>query len=265
MRRDIEKFQKSITLELYTIKNRVRELIGDANWGEEGRYKESMLKNVLKRFLPSNFSIGTGFIVSSEEATDNTRSSQIDIIIYDNSYPLLFNDGDFIVTSPESVKAIIEVKTALNNGRISRVLETANKNGRIASESVFNGVFVYEQRELTIEENVLNPELNESLIQSNGEVNHLCIGKDIFFKYWDSQTKKEQQFDRLYSYYRIKNLAYSYFISNLIECIAPDKVKDKSWFLYPIRNKFGKEGHWLNDVRLSANDSTSNDVLSLKK
>ncbi len=254
MRRDIEKFQKSISLELDTIKNRVRELIGDANWGEEGRYKESVLKNVLKRFLPNSFSVGTGFIVSSGEEAENNCSSQIDIIIYDNSYPLLFKEGDFIVASPESVKAIIEVKTALDNGRISGILGTANKNGGIASESVFNGVFVYEEREITIEKNKLKPELYKSLIESNGEVNHLCIGKNYFFKYWDTQTKYEHQLDRVYSYYRIKDLAYSYFISNLIESLAPDKVKDQSWFLYPIKNSFGKEAHKLNDIRLPANN-----------
>ena len=61
-----KKFQESITRELDVIKNRVRNLIGNANWSEEGRYKEAILKNVLRKFLPSNLSIGTGFIVKSE-------------------------------------------------------------------------------------------------------------------------------------------------------------------------------------------------------
>lgn len=41
-----EKFRISITQEIDSIKDRVRNFIGDANWGEEGRYKEALLKNV---------------------------------------------------------------------------------------------------------------------------------------------------------------------------------------------------------------------------
>ncbi|MRG88149.1 hypothetical protein [Salinibacillus xinjiangensis] len=41
---DLVEFQKTISKELYTIKDRVKNLIGDAHWGEEGRYKESVLK-----------------------------------------------------------------------------------------------------------------------------------------------------------------------------------------------------------------------------
>lgn len=49
---NFEDFQKSITKELDVVKNRVRNLIGPAHWGEEGRYKEAVLKNIIKRFLP---------------------------------------------------------------------------------------------------------------------------------------------------------------------------------------------------------------------
>lgn len=43
-------FQESITRELDVVKNRVGNLIGAANWGEDGRYKEAALKNVLRHF-----------------------------------------------------------------------------------------------------------------------------------------------------------------------------------------------------------------------
>ena len=92
-------FQRSVTKELSVVKNRVRDLIGDANWGEEGRYKEAILRNVIKRFLPQNLSVATGFVVR-----DIVVSKQLDIIVYDNNYPLLFSEGDFIVTSPDNVR-----------------------------------------------------------------------------------------------------------------------------------------------------------------
>lgn len=49
-------------------------------------------------------------------------------IVYDNSYPLLFNEGDFIITTPENVRAIIEVKTAIESSQIQGVIKKATKN-----------------------------------------------------------------------------------------------------------------------------------------
>lgn len=48
-------YQKSISNEFKAYENRVRNLIDDANWGEEGRYKEIILINYLKRILPKVF------------------------------------------------------------------------------------------------------------------------------------------------------------------------------------------------------------------
>ena len=102
---DVKKFQKSITKELDTVKDRVRNLIGSSHWGEEGKYKEAILRNVIRRFLPANLSLGTGFVIRK----DNNRtqiSNQIDIIVYDNTIPVLFSEGDFVITTYKNVKAI---------------------------------------------------------------------------------------------------------------------------------------------------------------
>lgn len=64
--------------------------------------------NYLKKILPSNVTVGTGFVKNGEETTN-----QIDLIIYDNSVPTLFSEGDFVVVLPESVYGIIEVKSKL--------------------------------------------------------------------------------------------------------------------------------------------------------
>src|SRR5690554_1453256 len=108
-------FQESITQELNIVKNRVRNLISDAHWGEEGRFKEAILKNILRKFLPSNLSVGTGFILKATGNNDNENrlSNQLDIIIYDNTLPLLFSEGDFIITTHSNVRGIIEVKSKI--------------------------------------------------------------------------------------------------------------------------------------------------------
>jgi len=143
IRIDPKEFQKSITKELDTIKNRVRNLIGSSHWEEEGRYKEAILRNVIKRFLPSNLSIGTGFVIKKNNG--NTQiSSQIDIIIYDSTIPVLFSEGDFVITTYKNVKGIIEVKTKIRNNQLQEIIQKAETNGKLIGKKIFNGIFSYE-------------------------------------------------------------------------------------------------------------------------
>lgn len=62
-------YHKTTTKELLTITNKVRNLI--SHWGEDGRYKEAILKNIIRRFLPEKYSIGTGFVIKQ---TDNAAN-----------------------------------------------------------------------------------------------------------------------------------------------------------------------------------------------
>jgi hypothetical protein len=238
--KDIIEFHESIGKELDAVQNRVRNLIKDANWLEEGRYKEVVLRNVIRRFLPKNLDIGTGFILKDKKEI----SRQIDIIIYDNTYPVLFREGDFVITSPENVKAIIEVKTKLPSGNpsVEEVLCKATCNGKLLNENrkgnnkkIFNGIFVYEEPDwLGVDseklENVKN-QLEKALRKSRGIVNHICIGNNIFIKFW---YRKEDGKEKVYTIYRIKNLAFAYFISNLIKSTSERDLKGMSWFLFPI-------------------------------
>jgi len=51
-----EEFNKSITMELNATKNRVRNLIGDKNWGEEGRDRIIPIHEIVKIFELKSFS-----------------------------------------------------------------------------------------------------------------------------------------------------------------------------------------------------------------
>jgi hypothetical protein len=139
----MELFHKSTTEELKVIKNRVRNLIGDRNWGEEGRYKEAILRNVIKRFLPQNFKIGTGFIIKRRENDneinryDIDSSRQIDILIFDATRPILFSKGDFYIVTPNSVRAIIEVKTNIENQNLTKIIERMNEIGLIIQNELY--------------------------------------------------------------------------------------------------------------------------------
>lgn len=237
-----EKFQKSINEELQVIQNRVRNLIGRAHWGEEGRYKEAILRNVIRRFLPKNIGLGTGFILK-EKGDEIEISHQIDIIVYDNTYPVLFSEGDFLITTPANVKGIIEVKTKLDTSKIIEDISKATDNGKLINNKIFNGIFVYNEEGM-IHENIISDLLKRTLKNSNGLVNHICLGKDIFIKFWPRNVQTNSK--KRYGIYKLESLAFSYFISNLLEQTSESKLEERWWFLYPIKE--GKEEHCIDSI-----------------
>lgn len=239
---DARLFQESITQELDAIKNRVRHLIGNAHWGEEGRFKEAVLKNVIRKFLPSNLSVGTGFILRAEGDSDdqNELSSQLDVIIYDNTLPLLFSEGDFIITTANNIRAIIEVKSRITHNTFAQVVKQFDNSITpfiplfIAREQkVFTGIFAF-----NFEGNIQSPTVEASLRNSSAIINHISLGPDLFIKKWNQTDglglaiPVNCQSD-FYNFYALNNLSFSYFISNLID-ITSGGLDDRYWFSYPI-------------------------------
>jgi len=147
---NIEEFHKSLGEELLVVQNRVRNLIGSVHWGEEGRYKEILVQNFLRKYLPEDIGIGTGFII----APDNTCSHQIDIILYQKSGKLYFKEGDFIICPPKPVLGIIEVKTTLKSDTLAETIQKSTFNAMLVNmtqernpkehyRDFFNGVFSF--------------------------------------------------------------------------------------------------------------------------
>lgn len=226
---NLKKFHKSTTEELQSVENRVRNLIGDKHWGEDGRYKEDVLRNMIKKFLPSKYTVGTGFIVSSYNDQIDC-STQIDILIFDSDYPVLFSEGDFYIVTPNSVKAVIEVKTDVSH-QIKKTVKKINDIGSFLynrqpeSDSPFLGVFSYNGkyaiRNNEYDKNRLKSRLRKNLIietENHWITNHLSLNKDIFVKYWEIEDR------RFFSVYNLKDLSFSFFISNIIT-----QVTDKNF------------------------------------
>lgn len=243
---NVKKFQESITKELIITKDRVRNLIGSANWGEEGRYKEAILIKIIKQYLPSNLEIGTGFIVANIDSfygSGGSISNQLDIIIYEGKTPVVFKEGDFIIVTESSVKAVIEVKSKVVNYAarasyaMNNILQKLSELKQFQSFTTRNnkkfiGLFSYEYDQNYNLENV-----NDALIENNGFVNHISLGKDILVKYWDDTNGLYPPINsnRCYNIYEIKNLSFSYFISNLLHIITDHDISERSWFSFPIQ------------------------------
>lgn len=238
-------FQESINKELQVVKNRVRKLIGDANWGEDGGYKEAVLKNIIKKYLPKNLSIASGFIIKKENnnSQEFKVSKQIDILIYDNSFPVIFSEGDFAIVIEDSVRGIIEVKSKIYLGRanansFSKVLEKFNTFndfltiGDLGNDSIFKGIFSFD-----FEGNLDSEIIDEALNLSKGMVNHISLNSSTFMKYWSGNLELDPSVDcsgSFYNIYEIRDLSHSYFISNLIHFVCDKDLTDRYWISFPI-------------------------------
>ncbi|MGB7604124.1 MAG: DUF6602 domain-containing protein [Lutisporaceae bacterium] len=253
----ILQYQQSIASEFMALKDRVRFFIEDAHWGEDGRYKELILSDYIKGIVPNGVAVGTGFVRNAE----GELTSQLDIVIYKENYPTLFQKGDFVVLMPESVIGIIEVKSktthnslALHNRNTDygSTIQKCDRNGRIiGNRDIFNGIFGYET-DISIRNN--NTEFRRQLQVNEGYLNHLCLDSNVFCRYWLDGNPLDRHRDPrpCYSFYDLSwsnifnvnqtergGLAFGYFISNLLEYvyreIMPQALNPQYFeFLYPL-------------------------------
>jgi len=89
-----------------------------------GRYHEEALKSTLRLFLPTRFSIKTGFVHIPQTGV---TSKQCDLIIIDENEPnsYFFQDGEFVIVHPEAVVCVIEVKTNITKEEFGKIHKAA--------------------------------------------------------------------------------------------------------------------------------------------
>ncbi len=115
---------------------------------EDGKYREYLVKRILSKIVPSKYEITNGFVIDS----DNNKSDEMDIIIYDKSYVPPFFDETYTVVPIEAVIAIIQVKTTLTWSELKSSIDNLNSidklkakiGGKIVSAS--NASIVEEKR-----------------------------------------------------------------------------------------------------------------------
>ena len=114
---------------------------GAEHKGEDGRFVENLIRNILSKYLPKELEVLTGFIVrpavkvgkndKSRKNEKDNHSTQLDIIIYNSAlYPVFLRSNDTVIVPPEGVISIISVKKTLNPNDIKHelwVLKEASK------------------------------------------------------------------------------------------------------------------------------------------
>ena len=89
---------------------------------EDGKYREYLVKRILSKIVPAKYEITNGFVIDS----DNNKSDEMDIIIYDKSYVPPFFDETYTVVPIEAVIAVIQVKTTLTLEELKNSIKNLN-------------------------------------------------------------------------------------------------------------------------------------------
>jgi hypothetical protein len=227
---------KSLAAEITAVKDRVQNLIGGAHWPTVGAWKESVLRSILRRHLPPSLQIGSGFVLS-----EDGQSNQIDVLIYDDSGPILFRDGDLVIVTPDVVRAAIEVKTRIKPADLKAVIAKLDKTARLLRHqpkvpAPFFGIYSYEEEPLNCDR------LLSALQESNGEfgnyeINCVSIGTRQFVRFWEfPPAGPRQQYSRWHCY-DLDGIAQAYFVHNVIDHLFPQSVVLNNEIWYPIDGK----------------------------
>ena len=232
---NILEYHKSITKEIEILKDRVSHLISHNL--TQGEWKEAILRAVLRRHLPETISVGRGFIVTRER-----KSTQVDILVLKPGKPILFQDGDLFIVTPDVPGAIIEVKSEIHGPQqwyeVSRKLA---ENGRICynvgQNRTWLGIFSYHGNELQIK-HVLDA-VCQAYTNMGVIINCVTIGNDYFVRYWGEGEREigdsEDESSRpRFRAYELRELSPSYFVGNLVDamCNIDRWETGYTWFAY---------------------------------
>jgi hypothetical protein len=232
-------YMVSLTDEITCIKDRIRHFIGDAHWQTDGLWKESILRTVLRRYLPPTLSVSSGFIVGRSGV-----SPQIDVLISDNTGPILFRDGEFIIVTPNQVRAAIEVKTRVKAHDLEELFSKLHRTAGLLAEGAsgprpFLGLFAFEDEKIDAQRVLDSLHDNDSEKNSSEPIDCISFGKSFFVRFWRFDPVSGQQPVHRWHAYRIENLAAAYFVHNVIDHLFPYSIFDQA-ALYP---QDGKEVH----------------------
>ena len=119
-----------------------KEVEGSAHNAEDGRYVETLIREYLKKYLPRELEVLTGFILRpavkteldnrSRRNKEDTNSSQLDIIVYNSGrYPVFQRFGESVIVPPEGVIGIISVKKKLKTNHIIPEIESLRSASKL--------------------------------------------------------------------------------------------------------------------------------------
>lgn len=108
--------------------------------GAIGASHEGILRRFLQKYIPKRWAVGEGFVIGE----GGRISSQCDIIIWSQiDFAPYYQDGDLVIVPADAVKAVIEIKTTLDQTNLASALRNLRSIHEI-SENIYTAIFAFE-------------------------------------------------------------------------------------------------------------------------
>lgn len=225
----VEDYFRSLAMELAALKDRVRHLIESSHWQTDGEWKETVVRQILRRHLPQSVAVGRGFVVTAERS-----SSQLDVLITDASKPALFKDGDLAFVTPDAVLGVIEVKSRATPAILAEAAQKLATDMLLIrvhpNIRAFAEFFAFDDGGGRPDA-YLRP-LVQAAERWESRVDYACIGDGRFIRYWELNPEKPKRFLHAWHSYRLPGLAPGYFVHNVVDSISPEAMfrNNEVWF-----------------------------------
>lgn len=225
----IEAYFRSLTLEVEALMDRVRHLLETRHWQTDGEWKESVIRQVLRRHLPGSVSVGRGFVVTAAAA-----SRQLDVLIIDAGKPVLFRDGDLVFVTPDAVVGVIEVKSRATPGIVAEAAEKLAEDMLLVrlhpNTRAFASLFAFE--DAGGHSTSYLDAVARAAARWENRVDYVCIGGSRFIRYWHFNPENEERLYEGWHSYELRGLAPGYFVHNVIDSVSPESVfsNNEVWF-----------------------------------
>jgi hypothetical protein len=237
---DFQAYHRSIGDELIANRDRIRQLIGDRHWGTDGQHKEAVLRRTLRTYVSQSLHVGTGFVCGPCGA-----SHQVDVLLISRGQPTLFRDGELVIVTPDTVAAIIEVKTSTDGCELDEALvkladdiEMIRSSGNTECQA---GFFIYEGPPTPRHDRLLEGLRQAADGRQTRAINLLADGPDTFVRYWSEGRADSPANGPVWHSYSMRSLAYAYFIGNVVWHASPSGDPDMQFAWFAVEG--GKEAH----------------------
>jgi len=231
---NIQNYFEELSQEIDSLKNRVRNLISDRHWLTDGEWKESVVRQCLRRNLPLTAVVSRGFVVTRRAA-----SHQIDVLIHDASKPVLFRDGDLALVTPDAVLGIIEVKSKVTRQSFQVSAKKMAKDIKLIHEhpniDAFAAIFAFDGHESEGKQYL--DEVTAAAATWNERLDFAAIGQSAFLKYWHLNPRDEKKMYQSWHSYTLPRTAAGYFVHNVIDAISPRSVFRNNEVWFPTQGK----------------------------
>ena len=214
---DKAKYHRTIQQEFDALKDRIRYLMDDPHWLTDGEWKESILRKILRRQLPEDIGVGHGFII-----TDQRCSKQIDILVYNTAYPMVFRDGDLVFLHSDAVYGMVSVKNQADNSLVSKAIEELVYNLEVLYSGFrhprrmnmgWDGVAAFFSYESSADpKKVLSMLKEKAAGNAQRIVKLLSLGPSIAINF-------EQPF---WNVYKLDDLAPAFIVNKIVNSASPD-------------------------------------------